>query len=440
MLITAPVMITNVIQSLFNIVDMMVLKAFDTDGMAVGAVGVCGALTGLISLLLAGLASDANVVIATYLGKRDQERVDRCVGACVSFSVLFGLLFAIVGIACSHLVLTWTKCPPELFSRALLYFRLYLAGAPALMLYQVSTNALRASGNSRTPMTISLTCGAGKIACSLLMVSTFRMGVLGVALATVLSWVAMAVWGLLCLIRTRSSVRLCAQHLRLYRPELPQVLRVGFPAGLQMVLMSSANVAITAAVNTFGAQAATGVSIANNYDGLLYNLCSATSFAVMPYVSQNIGAGNVKRADCSVRQGIALTAALGLFFGLLSAFLAVPLSSLMSSDPVVIDYSRQKMIIISSTYFICGINDIFAGALRGMGHPTFPTITSLIFMCGMRFFWVYAVFPLFPNLTFLYLVWPITRIACILCALPVYFHAKQHLENYHCGHPVGTIK
>ena len=103
----------------------------------------------------------------------------------------------------------------------------------------------------------------------------------------------------------------------------------------------------------------------------------------------------------------------------------------MSDDPEVIAWSRQKMIIISSTYFICGINDIFCAALRGMGKPVIPTIATLIFMCGLRFAWVYWVFPLVPNITFLYLVWPIGWVLSIVSLLPVYFYTVKQQKEKH---------
>ena len=103
----------------------------------------------------------------------------------------------------------------------------------------------------------------------------------------------------------------------------------------------------------------------------------------------------------------------------------------MSDDPEVIAWSCQKMIIISSTYFICGINDIFCAALRGMGKPMIPTIATMIFMCGLRFAWVYGIFPLIPNLTFLYLVWPIGWILSIVTLLPVYFSRVKELKAEH---------
>ena len=200
------------------------------------------------------------------------------------------------------------------------------------------------------------------------------------------------------------------------------------PAGLQSCLYSVANVIISATVNSFGPEATTGISIANNYDGILYQICHATSLAVMPYVSQNVGAGNVTRAISSVKKGILITVCLGATFGALSACFAVPLSSVMSSDPVVIAYSQQKMIIISSTYFICGINDIFGAALRGMGKPMVATVSTLVYMCLFRFVWVYLIFPLLPNLTFLYLVWPIGWVLSIITLLFVFVPTAKKLK------------
>ena len=141
----------------------------------------------------------------------------------------------------------------------------------------------------------------------------------------------------------------------------------------------------------------------------------------MPYVSQNIGAGNVKRASESVWKGMLITFMFGATLGALSAIFSARLSSLMSSDAEVIMYSRQKMIIISSTYFISGLNEILGAGMRGMKRPIIPTICTLIYMCAFRFVWVYLIFPLYRNLTFLYLVWPIGWILSIITILFFYF-------------------
>ena len=156
----------------------------------------------------------------------------------------------------------------------------------------------------------------------------------------------------------------------------------------------------------------------------------ADDMAVMPYVAQNIGAENIKRVKQTIIKGTLITTAFGASFGFLSAFFAEQLSSIMSPTPTVIAYSVQKMIIVSSTYFICGINEVIGGVLKGMGKPIFPTVTTMIFMCVLRFVWIYLVYPLLPqNLTFLYLVWPVGWILSIITLLIVYFPAMSKLQK-----------
>ena len=241
--------------------------------------------------------------------------------------------------------------------------------------------------------------------------------------------------GLRAVTRKDSTVRIKRCNIRFLKDELKAILHIGVPTGLQMGLYAIANVIISATVNSFGPAATTGISIANTFDGVMYNISHSASLAVLPYVSQNIGAGNVKRATESVWKGIFVTVCIGGSLGALSAIFAPQLSGIMSDEPAVIAYSCQKMVLISSTYFICGINDVFSSALRGMGRPLVPTVTTLIFMCAFRFFWVYVVFPLMPNLTFLYLVWPIGWVCCIIIALFVFFPRVKYLKTHHSETP-----
>lgn len=431
--IAIPIMIMNVVQSLFNIIDMTILKAYDTGGgIAIGAVGSCGSLISTITGLVIGVSSGANVVIARNIGMRNQGSVNRAVDSAMAFSIVSGLILAGIGIPGAEMFLRLVNCPDKLFSQAVLYFRLYFTGVPILMVYNFCASILRATGDSRRPMIFLTLGGIVKVACTFLFTAYFKMGVGGVALATILSWGTSAVLGVHALLHNEGMVHLRIREIRFYKAELLATLRIGIPAGMQQALYSIANVIIVATVNSFGPEATTGISIANNYDGILYQICCATALAVTPYVSQNIGRGNVKRAAQSVTRGILITVCLGASFGALSAIFSPQLASVMSDDPAVIAYARQKMIIISSTYFICGINEIMGGALRGMGKPLPATACTFAYMCVLRFVWVYLIFPLCPNLTFLYLVWPVGWSLCIITLLFFYFPAlKSHMASPH---------
>jgi len=433
--IAFPIMIMNVLQSLFNIVDMTVLKTYDTDGLSVGAVGACSTLISLITNLVIGIATGANVVVAKHLGRRDKAHAEQAAGTAFAFSIAAGIALAVIGVSCAEVFLGWVNCPEQLMSRAVLYFRLYFSGVPILMVYNFCSAILRSSGNSGQIMVISLTGGVVKLVSTYLFVAIFRMGILGVGAATIVSWLVYLGMGLYALTRKDSAVRIIWRNIRFLKDELKAILHIGVPTGLQMGLYSIANVIISAAVNSYGPQATTGISIANTFDGVLHNLSHATSLAVLPYVSQNIGAGNVKRVTQSVWRGIWVTVSIGASFGALSAIFSPQLSGIMSDDPKVIAYSCEKMVIISSTYFICGINDVIAAALRGMGRPSVPTVATLLFMCALRFPWVYLIFPLIPNFTFLYLVWPIGWILCIITELFVLIPRVKYLKAYHATHP-----
>ena len=431
--IAIPIMIMNVVQSLFNIIDMTILKAYDTGGgIAIGAVGSCGSLISMITGLVIGVSSGANVIIARNIGMRNQQSVDRAVDSAVAFSLASGFLLLVIGIFGAETFLTLVNCPEKLFDQAVLYFRLYFAGVPIFMLYNFCASILRATGDSKRPMVYLTVGGVVKVVFTYVFTAQFQMGVAGVGLATILSWATSAVMGVIAVVRNQGMVSLRPRQIRFHKTEMLAMLRIGVPAGLQQALYSVANVIIVATVNSFGPEATTGISIANNYDGILYQISCATALAVTPYVSQNIGRGNVKRAAQSVGRGILITVGLGLSFGILSAVFSRQLASIMSNDPVVIAYARQKMIIISTTYFICGINEIMGGALRGMSKPLPPTICTFLYMCVLRFVWVYLIFPLQPNLTFLYLVWPVGWSMSILTLLFFYFPAlKKHKSSAH---------
>jgi Na+-driven multidrug efflux pump len=264
-----------------------------------------------------------------------------------------------------------------------------------------------------------LSGGVLKVLFNLLFVLVFDMSVESVALATILSNIFASTLALVAVLKN-DQISLDFKNICFDLRELKEILFVGVPAGLQSALYSLANVVITTAVNAFGADATTGIAIANQFDGILYQIAYAPSLATIPYVAQNAGAGNFTRIKQTVLRATLITTAFGGILGCLSAVFSAELSSIMSSSPAVIAFSQQKMVIISSTYFICGINEVIGGALKGLRKPILPAIATLIYMCLFRFVWVYAIFPHYPNLTFLYLVWPIGWVLSIITLLIPY--------------------
>lgn len=434
--IAIPIMIMNVLQSIFNIIDMVILKMYDSDGgYSVGAVGACGTLFSFITGLAIGIAAGANVVIAKYIGKGDKEEVDKSVGTALVISVIIGVALLIIGVAFAEFFLGLVNCPSTFFDKAVLYFRLYFLGMPFFTFYNFTAAILRSSGDSRRPMVHLTIGGVIKIVLTFLLVGVLKMEIVGVSIATISTWTITSVLDVITLIRDGGIVTINFKKLKIYGKQLKEMLRIGIPTGLQQALYSVANLVIASAVNTYGldeitrANASTGVSIANQFDGILYQIAVAPALAVMPYVSQNVGAKNMKRAKESIWKGMLITLIFGGGFGALSAIFSAQLSSIMSSNPEVINFSQQKMMLVSSTYFICGINEILGAGLKGMGKPIIPMITTMLFMCAIRFPWVWFVYPLFPNLTFLYTIWPIGWVLSIIVVLCFLIPTSKKLQQ-----------
>jgi putative MATE family efflux protein len=285
----------------------------------VGAVGACGSLIVLITGLLIGISAGTNVTIARYIGRGEQDRIEKAVGTAVVFSFLGGILLSAVGISFAETFLIWTKCDPILLPQATLYFKIYFAGVPILMVYNFCASILRASGDTRRPMLFLTLSGVVNVILNFVFVAGLGMRVDGVAIATVISWVVAAVLALVALARNTGAVKLRRHRLRIYPKELSEMLAIGVPAGFQQALYCIANVLIATTVNSFGPDATTGISIANNFDGVLYQVIIAPSLAVMPYVSQNIGRGNPARAAKAISRGMILTTLIGATIGAFSA-------------------------------------------------------------------------------------------------------------------------
>ena len=423
-----PIMIMNVSQSLFSILDMTQLKMLNFPE-AVSAVGACGTLSSLCTYLLIGLAAGANVIVATRLGRRQRDRANKAATTALLIGLAGGVLLLIIGLFFAKTFLIWVNCPSEILPEATKYFKLYFISVPFILLYNFSASILRAIGDTQRPMFYLIIGGIIKITTTFALAKILNDGVSAVGIATIVSYLVTFILTFNRLLKSRRFININFKKIAFDFGEFKAILLQGIPAGLQSSFYSVANTLIAATVNSFGAAATTGIAIANQFDGLIYQIIYAPSLTVIPFVSQNIAAGNLKRVKKTIIRATLITTVFGAVFGSLSAIFSKQLSSLMSSDPEVIAFSQQKMILISSLYFISGINEMMGGVLKGLRKPIAPAIASLIFMCVLRFVWIYLIFPLKPNLTFLYTVWPVGWILSLVTLFIIYRINIRKLER-----------
>ena len=360
-------------------------------------------------------------MVARYYGAHEEEMVSQTVHTAILLSLVSGAVMIFIGIALAEPLLRLMGTPDNVLDQAALYVRIYFAGMPVIMLYNFGSAILRAVGDTKRPMYFLLIAGILNVLMNLFFVIVLKMGVAGVALATVLSQCVSAGLVLLCLIRSHGAIKLHLKELKIHKEPLLKMIRVGLPAGIQGSIFSISNVLIQSSVNSFGDIAMAGNAAASNIEGFIYTCMNAIYQAAISFTSQNYGAGQYKRIRKIMRSGVLIVSCVGLLLGGI-AFLCAPiLLSIYNTDPQVIQYGMLRMEIICLTYFTCGIMDVMVGCLRGLGYSIMPMIVSLAGACGIRVLWIFTVFQWDRTLTMLYISYPvswmITAAVHIICFL-----------------------
>ena len=193
--------------------------------------------------------------------------------------------------------------------------------------------------------------------------------------------------------------------------------KIGVPAGFQSVLISGSNVVIQTAVNGFGTAAVAGFASAGRIDGFVWVSLNAISLAMMTFMGQNLGAGKIERVKKGLRQGIILVLIIAGSLSVFFLILSKPLANIFNPDPAVSQYIRQVMLYILSMYWLFGINEVFGGALRGVGHSLVPMLVTLICMSGFRVIWIYGILPLNNSFDFMLWAYPLSWILTFIAYL-----------------------
>lgn len=436
-LFTLPIILTGLLQVMYNMADNIVVGRFSGDELALAAVGSTSSLTTLIVNFLSGLATGAGVVIAQAYGARDTQRTSRSIHTAVVFSVVSGVAFAMLSFALASPALQLMKTKEEVFSRALSYFRIICIGIPASTVYNFGNAALRSVGNSKTPLYILSMSGIMNVVLNLFFVIVCGMAVEGVAIATVISQYASAVAVLTVLFRSKDeTVRLDRRKLMMDRGSLTRILRFGLPAGIQGSLFSISNIMLTSAVNTLPTVDVSAKTIAFNIDGLVYTATNSYLHSTMTFVGQNYGAKKPERIKKSILYALLQVTVLGIALSQLIIYFAPEVVSLYidPTDPNAAAVSASAvnlMHFILSIYFMCGIMETLSGALRGLGNSVAPMVISIIGTCVMRVVWIYIFFPMesFNSLVGLYYCYPISYVFTIVALVTTLIVTGKSLKK-----------
>ena len=429
-----PVLLGSLFQQLYNTVDTMIVGRFvGTEALA--AVGGSSAqILNLIIGFFTGVSSGATVIIAQFIGAREEEDVSRSVHTAMILAAVCGGIMTVLGIATAPWLLRIMDTPAETMQDAVLYLRLvYLSMIPG-MIYNMGSAILRAAGDAKHPLSFLILCCLVNVVLDLLLVCGFRMGVAGVAVATSLAQLISAVLICAFLARSRESYRLDRKLLRADGRMLRRTVRIGLPTGLQSVLYAVSNMIITASVNSFGTDTVAAWVAMCKLDALTWLVMSAFSVAVMTFVGQNYGAQRIDRVKSSIRLCLAIAAGVTVLTGTLFVLGGRFFFFLFTDDLRIIGIAVKMLLCLAPWYWLYVPVEVLSGSLRGMGDTLVPTMITAVGICFTRVLWVFVLVPRWHTIQAVTLSYPVTWGLTSL-AFTVYYlrFRKKRLSGYEPG-------
>lgn len=424
---SVPLMFTNILQVVFNMSDLAVVGNF-VGPIALGAVGSTSILVTLFTGVLIGLAGGINAVTALFIGSGNKTELKQTVHTAALISLAAGVLITVLGIAFSRPVLTLMHTKDELIDDAVLYLRIYLLGMPALGLYNFGNAVLSASGDTKRPLYYLSFAGVLNVLLNLFFVIVCKMGVAGVAIASILSQYLSAVLILRVLFKSSAGFGLQLKELRITPDKAGRILKIGIPSAFQYALFAIANLFVQTGVNSFDHVMVEGNSAAANADPLVYDMMAAFYTACSSFIAQNYGAKKSDRILKSYLICLLYSFVVGLVLGVGLYLLRYPFLSLFTSDTTVVDAGIRRLSIMALSYSVSAFMDCTIAASRGLGKSIVPTIVVIMGSCVFRIVWIYTIFAHFRTIQSLYLLyvfsWTITAIAEIIYFVIVYRKVK----------------
>ena len=383
-LFALPLLVGNLFQQLYNTVDSIVVGNY-VSKTALAAVGSTDCIINTIIGFFSGLSTGAGVVISHNFGSRDDKALHCTVHTTIALTLVLAVFFTIAGLFLSPFFL------------------------------------LRAVGDSTRPLYILIVCAVTNIILDLVFVIVFHMGVSGVAYATIISQWISAILVLSILTKETNAYKLVWKDLRIDKATTLSILRIGFPAGLQMAVTSFSNVFVQSYINHFGSSCMAGWTTYGKLDKFCLLPIQSVGLSVTTFVGQNLGAGNMNRAKKGTTTAliIAIGTAIILMFPVL--LFAPTLTSLFTQDEEVLAFGVRFIRLMMPFYIAICFNQIYANALRGAGNSTAPMVIMMGSFIVFRQIYLFIISKCFNTITSVALGYPLGWILCSVL-LFIYYH------------------
>ena len=422
-----PLLIGNVFQQLYNTVDTWVVGNY-VSNEAFSAVGTVGPIINMLIGFFMGLSSGAGVVISQYYGAKRNQEVHDTVHTAMVMTIIMGVAFTAIGLAMTPFMLRLMNTPENVMPESTAYLTIYFSGILGLMVYNIGAGILRAVGDSQRPFYFLVVCALINTVLDLLFVLVFRMGVEGVALATVIAQSTSALLVVITLMKTDTCIKLRLRDLKINFAMLGKIFRVGIPAAIQMAITAFSNIFVQSYINYFGDNCMSGWTAYAKIDQLLFLPMQSIALASTTFVGQNLGCNQVERAKKGVSQAllIAMVSTVVLMIPVMA--FASPVVAFFNSKEEVVEIGTMLLHWLSPFYVLCGFNQIYSGALRGAGNSRAPMIIMLSSFVAFRQIYLFIMARAWNEIIPIAMSYPAGWLLCSTLTA-IYYHSVQLGKN-----------
>lgn len=423
-----PIFLGQVFQQLYNTIDSLIVGMFLGDE-ALAAVSSSGSLIFMMVGFFNGVAMGAGVIIAKEFGARNYKGMRLAIHTDVALGLVAGVVLTIVGVCFTPTILQWLNTPADVFPQSVAYFRVYFYGAIFSVMYNIFVGILQAVGDSKHPLYYLILSSIINVVLDLVFVGVFHFGVASAALATVISQVISATLCLLQLLRSPDEYRLHIREIRFHGPSLSNIVRFGFPSGVQNSVIALANLVVQANINSFGQYAMAGCGAYSKIEGFVFLPITCFSQALSTFVGQNLGAKQYDRVKKGVRFGMICSVSAAEVIGITFFLFAPALIGLFSDSPEVLAFGVKQARVEALFYCLLALAHCIAGILRGAGKATVPMFTMLGFWCLLRVTYITTALHFYPHIEVVFSAYPLTwATSCVVFLL--YFFKADWIHNF----------
>ena len=391
-----PIFFGTLFQSLYNTIDAIIVGKF-AGKEAVAAIESVLNFHRLPISFFVGLSSGATIIISQYFGASRKEDVSKASHTAILFAIFGGLLLSILSCIFSPFFIKLIKVPEEIFYQAQSYTIICFIGIVGSMTYNIGSGILRALGDSKTPFYILIVSNILNIVLDLILVIVFKLGVVGVGVATLISEIVSAILIFIMLIKTNLDCKIYIKKLHFHKKYIKEIFRLGLPIGIQSVLYPISNTIIQSNINAFGINSIAAWSISGKLDFLIWTVSDAFSIAVSTFVAQNYGAEKHQRARDGIKVALFMSIAVIFMISFTLYFYNKPLSYFLIDDKEIVDLTSEVIHIIAPFYFMYVIGDVLSGAIKGIGNTLHLMIINIFGICVCRILWIFLIVPLNPT-------------------------------------------